>query len=157
MKIVLIIVLISVVMLIAFSVSEQYKEKFDFYANLNLFLQKFKLNLSFKQETLKNFLNTCKPKKQFKKFVEDYKLYLATNKVDLSNITVLSDEEKAELTNIILNIGKLDTATETKQIDSFLLTLDATLKKAEEDKRKLCPMIIKLSLLFAVGLAIILI
>ncbi|MCQ2564416.1 MAG: hypothetical protein MJ152_00955, partial [Clostridia bacterium] len=135
MKIVLIIVLISVIMLIAFSVSEQYKEKFDFYTNLNLFLQKFKLNLSFKQETLQNFLNSCKPKKQFKKFVEDYKQYLTTNKVDLSNINVLSDEEKSELTNIILNIGKLDISTEVKQIDSFLLTLETTLKKTEEDKK----------------------
>ncbi len=157
MKIVLIILLISVIMLIAFSVSEQYKEKFNFYTNLNLFLNRFKLNLSFKQETLQNFLNTCKPKKQFKKFVEDYKIYLATNQVDLSNITVLSSEEQLELKNIILNIGKLDSATETKQIDSFLLSLNLALKKAEEDQKRLCPMIIKLSLLFAVGLAIILV
>ena len=52
MKWFLIIVLIFVIMLIARAVSEQYKEKFDFYSNLKTFLQQLKINVSFRQEKI---------------------------------------------------------------------------------------------------------
>lgn len=157
MKWFLIIVLISAIMLIACSVSEQYKDKFDFYTNLKLFLQQFKLNVSFRQQKINEFLNTTKPKKQFKLFIEAYKAYLKTNKLDLSAIKILEDEDREELTNLVSNLGALDAKNEIHQLDGFLAQLEIKLKKATEDKNKLCPMIIKLSLLFAVGLAILLI
>ena len=55
------------------------------------------------------------------------------------------------------NIGRYDVRNELGQIDSFLATIEVKLKKALDDKNKLSPMILKLSLLFAIGLAILLI
>ena len=61
------------------------------------------------------------------------------------------------LNDIVKNIGKYDAKNEVQQLDTFLLTVDTRLSKALEDKNKLCPMIIKLALLFAIGLSILLI
>ena len=157
MKWFLIIVLICVIMLIAYAVSEQYKDKFDFYNNLKLFLQQFKINVSFRQEKINEFLNDIKPKKQFKIFIDEYKSYLKTNEINLSNLKLLDDEEKEELASLVCNLGKFDAKTEINQLENFLAALEFKLTKANEDKNKICPMIIKLSLLFAIGLSILLI
>jgi len=157
MKWLLIIILIFVIMLIAYAVSEQYKEKFDFYDNLKKFLNQFKLNPSFRQETILEFLDKTKAKRQFNIFIKEYKNYLKTKQLNLQDIKILDVEEKNELTNIVNSIGRMDATNEIKQLDSFLIEIEDKLKKAESDKSKLCPMIIKLSLLFAIGLAIILV
>ena len=65
MKWILIIILIFIIMLIAHAVSEQYKEKFNFYENLKTFLNQFKINIAFKQEKIIDFLEKTKSKKQF--------------------------------------------------------------------------------------------
>jgi len=70
-------------MLIAHSISEQYKDKYDFYNNLKLFLNQFKINISFRQEKINDFLNKTKAKKQFNLFINSYKNYLKTNELDL--------------------------------------------------------------------------
>jgi len=76
---------------------------------------------------------------------------------DINEIKILDIEEKIQLEEIVKNIGKFDVANEIDQIDTFLITIESKFKQAEMDKIKICPMILKLSLLFAVGLAIILI
>lgn len=157
MKWILIIVLIFVIMLIAHAVSEQYKEKYDFYNNFKIFLNQFKINVSFKQEKIIDILEKTKAKKQFKIFINEYKNYLKNNELNLNSIKILDEEEKGELTTIINSIGGFDAQNEIKQIETFLIDIDARLNKAEKDKTKLCPMILKLSLLFAVALSIILI
>lgn len=157
MKLILIIILIGVIMIIAYSISEQYKEKFDFYNNLKIFLQKFKINVSFKQSKIAEFIKSIKAKKQFNIFLKSYQNYLNKGILNLEQINILSDDEKNQLKNIVTNIGSYDVKNEISQIETFLIEIDQKLKKAEEDKKKLSPMIIKLSLLFAIGLAILLI
>ncbi len=157
MKWVLIVILISVVMLIAHAVSEQYRDKFDFYYNLKLFLNQFKINISFKQAKVNEFINSIKPRKQFKAFINSYQSYLSGKELDFSEIKVLENQEKEELKDLINRIGKNDAKSELAQTEQFLLSVEEHLKKAEEDKNKLCPMILKLSLLFAIGVAILLI
>ena len=154
MKWILIIVLIVVIMIIARAVSEQYREKFDFYNNLKTFFNQFKMNLSFKQDKILDFLEQTKAKKQFSLFVMAYKEYLKTNQINLDEIKILNYEEKTQLENMVKNIGRFDQTNESLQIETFLIDVDEKLKKAEQDKNKLCPMILKLSLLFAIGLAI---
>jgi len=157
MKWFLIIVLIVVIMIIAKAVSDQYREKYDFYYNLKIFFEKFKINLSFKQEKLNDFLNEMKFKKNFNIFIQSYKEFLHTNQLNLSNIKILDEEEKNQLDFYLKNIGKHDTNGELLQLDSFLSEINQKVKKCEQDKNKLCPMILKLSLLFAIGVGIILI
>lgn len=157
MKWLLIIVLILVIMLIAHAASEQIKEKYDFYYNLKIFLQQFKINVSFQQEKIINFLNEIKPKKQFNLFINAYKNYLKNNTINFEEIKILENDEKKQLEMIIKNIGNFDAQNEIQQLESFLVLINDRLKIAEEQKNKLCPMILKLSLLFAVGLAILLV
>lgn len=156
-KWILIIVLIVVIMLIAYSVSEQIKDKYDFFNNLKLFLNQFKINVSFRQEKINEFLQKNNSKKQFKLFIEEYSNFLKTGELNLEKIKVLDDDDKDILQDIVKNVGKYDAKNEINQMDSFLATVDVKLVKANEDKNKLCPMIIKLSLLFSIGLAILLI
>ena len=157
MKWILICILIVVIMRIASALSEQYKEKYDFYQNMQQFLSQLKINVSFNQDKLDKFLQLHVGKKNFKNFVADYQVYLKTNNLDLSNLTLLETDEKTELATIIKNIGKFDKENELKQLDGFLLSIDEKLKTAKENKAKMCPMIIKLSLLFALAMAILLI
>ena len=157
MKIALIVILVFMIMLIARALSEQYKDKYDFYSNLHGFLCQFKINLSFKQEKINEFLTSVNTKKQFKMFIDDYKEYLKTENLNFENLTFLEDEEKQILEDLIKSIGKHDVKTEIGQLDSFIETINTKKLKTEEDKNKICPMIIKLSFLFAIGLAILLI
>lgn len=157
MKWVLIGVLIVVIMLIAFSLSEQYKDRYDFYLNLKQFLAEFKINVAFKQDKLDKFLATRKSQKSFKLFVDAYSNFLKTNQLDLSSLKLLDEVEKQNLTRLILSIGKFDKSNEISQLDGFLLVVEGQLKTAEASKAKMCPMIIKLSLLFALAVAVLLI
>ena len=144
-------------MIIARSLSEQYRAKYDFYNNLHQFLNKFKINLGFKQTKVMDFLKETKSQKDFKQFIESYKTYLETSNLDLSSIKILEDEEKKELEDIIQNTGKLNVNGELNQIESFLCAVEIKRTNAEENKNKICPMILKLSFLFAIGLSILLI
>lgn len=157
MKLILIVLLVFMIMLIARALSEQYKDKYDFYSNLHSFLCQFKINLSFKQEKINEFLTNVNTKKQFKYFIDDYKEYLKTENLNFENLTFLETEEKLILEDLIKSIGKHDVKTEMGQLDSFIETINTKKLKTEEDKNKICPMIIKLSFLFAIGLAILLI
>ena len=157
MKLVLIILLIFIIMIIAKKVSEQYKDKYDFYCNLHNFLCQFKVNLSFKQEKVIEFLNGVDAKNQFNLFVEDYKQYLETDNLHLDNLTFLDSDEMIILEDIIKNIGKHDVKTEIGQLENFIENINLKKQHSEQDKNKICPLIIKLSFLFALGLVILLI
>ena len=157
MKITLIIILIFVIMLIARAFSEQYKDRYDFLNNLRNFLKHLRLNISFKQDKISKFLQNIEAKKQFKIFIKSYQKYLNSNEFDLKEITILEEDDKKILKDIIKNVGKFDAQNEINQLDNFLLIIEEKLSKAKEDKEKLCPMILKLSLLFAIGLSIVLI
>ncbi|MBR1987859.1 MAG: hypothetical protein IKA36_02345 [Clostridia bacterium] len=157
MKIALIIILIFVIMLIARAVSEQYKDRYDFFNNLKNFLNHLRLNISFKQDKIGNFLKKVEAKRQFKIFINSYQEYLETNQLSLEGISVLEESDKNILQEIVKNVGKFDAKNEMGQLDNFIMVVDEKLIKAKQDKEKLCPMIIKLSLLFAIGLSIVLI
>ena len=144
-------------MLIARAVSEQYKDKYDFYYNLKLFLSQFKINLSFRQAKINEFLKELKPRKYFKAFILEYQSYINGNTLNFETIKILESSEKEELKLIIEKMGRNDSKSEISQIEQFLASVETNLEKAEKEKTKLCPMIIKLSLLFAIGISILLI
>jgi len=157
MKIVLMVILISVIMIIAKAISSQFKDKYEFYYNLKLFLNEFKINLSFKHDKLNEFLTKTKASSSFSVFIKEYQSYLKTGEINLTKISFLDNEEIEFLEDIIKNIGKYDVKNEVLQIENFILLVEQKLTKAEKDKTSLCPMIIKLSFLFSIGLVIILI
>ena len=157
MRFFLMIILVVVIMLVAVSVTKQYKDKFDFYSNLKMFLIEFKINLAFKQENIKEILKKTKTNSSFFLFIGEYQNYLENGQLDLRKITFLDQEEIDLLEDIIKNIGKYNVKNEIAQMESFLLLVEEKLNKSSKDKQTLCPMITKLSFLFALGLVVILI
>ncbi len=157
MKWILIITLIVIIMVIAVSVSRQYRQKFEFYSNMKTFLERYKVNVSFKQEKIYDILSAHDGNIQFAPFISAYRDYLKSGDLNFSTIKVLDSEEITEIEGIVKSLGNYDQKNELAQIESFSLTIASRLKKAEEDKMKICPMILKLSFLFAVGVAILLI
>ncbi len=144
-------------MLIALSVMRQYREKYEFYTSFKKFLEEYKINISFKQNKIYEFLDKISSCKNFNVFLNCYKEYLKVGNTDFSKIKVLDSEEVTELYNITASLGKFDLKNELLQLEGFILTVNDRLDKARIDKDKLCPMILKLSLLFALGVAILLI
>ena len=126
-KWILIIILVVAIMMIAYSVSEQIKDKYDFFNNLKQFLNEFKINLAFRQEKIDEFLKKNNSKKQFKIFIEEYSNFLKTGELCLEKIKVLEDEDKQMLQDIVKNIGKYDAKNEINQMESFLLMVDEKL------------------------------
>lgn len=157
MKLLLIVVLVCVVMIIAKSVSAQYKDRYEFYVNLKSFLNEFKINLSFKQYKLNEFLSRNKANSSFNIFINEYQNFIEKGEIHLDKISFLEQDEIAFLEEMITSIGKYDVKNEIVQLDSFLVLIDEKLAKANNQKMQLCPMINKLSFLFAIGLVIILI
>ena len=157
MKWILIITLIVIIMIIASSVSRQYKEKFEFYTNLKIFLEKYKINVSFQQTKLNDILLVDRSNKSYEIFILAFKEFLKTGELSMDNLKILDVDETIELERIIRSLGLYDVKHELTQIDGFILTISGRLEKAERDKNKLCPMILKLSLLFAIGVSILLI
>ena len=156
MKWILIAILIIVVMLIAKSFTEQYIEKYNFYFNLKNFFNQFKINLSFKKNKILEFLDSINAKREFAKFKHSYIQFLSTGELNLNEIKVIDFDEKSRLKDMVLSMGKFDAKNEIIQLETYIIEIDDKLKKAEIDKTKLCPLILKLSLLFAIGFAIIL-
>ena len=157
MKWCLIGILITLIMIIAKAVSDQYKDKYNFYFNLKNLLVQFQINLSFKKDKVIDFLNKSSGKKQFKTFIDEYKNYLEGGEICLDKITLLDDYEKEDLIEIITNLGSSNSENEIKKLASFIEIINLKLEKAQQDKNKLCPLIIKLSLLFSLALSILLI
>ena len=52
------------------------------------------------------------------------------------------------------SLGKHDTAGEIKQLEAYDMYLKDKITKTLNEKEKYCPLITKLSFLFAIGLAI---
>lgn len=157
MKIILIFVLLTVVMIVAFKVSSFIKDKYNFYVHLKEFLNEFKLNLSFKREKITDFLTKQQYSKSFDVFINSYKEYLKSGELNLSDLIYLDDDEKEQLKAITTSIGRLDTQSELAQIEEFIAQINMKLQTSEKEKNKLCPLILKLSFLSAISVIIILI
>lgn len=155
MKFILLIALVAVIMLVAQGVSKQYKEKYALYEALGDFFRQMRLNLSFQKQKIKEILNQATIKKHNKEIYTAYLNYLDNGKtLDLSEVRILDDTETEQITNMLLSLGKNDASGELKQLDAYDIYLRDKIETTRRDKDKYCPLITKLSFLFAIGLAI---
>ena len=74
--------------------------------------------------------------------------------LDLDFVKVLDDTEREQLTNMLRSLGKNDTSGELKQLDAYDIYLKDKMDRTKAERDKYCPLITKLSFLFAIGLAI---
>lgn len=158
MKYILLVVLVAVVMLISQGVCRQYRERYMLFDAISDFFRQMRLNLGFQKQKIKEILNRATMRKTNKEIYGSYLEYLENGtSIDLYFVKVLDDTEKEQITNMLLSLGKNDTNGELKQLEAYEIYLKDKLCSSKEDKDKYCPLITKLSLLFAIGLAILLI
>ncbi|MBQ8431049.1 MAG: hypothetical protein IJX26_03840 [Clostridia bacterium] len=155
MKLGLMILLVILIMVIANGISKQYRERNYLFVNLFQFLSKYELNIGFKKEKMISIVNDFKGQGDIEEVLQTYKKYLIDNKeINLDNIKNLTDEERLFLNDMFVQLGNCDYQTEKNQLIIFKDYIQQKKTETEAQKNKYCPLILKLSLLFAIGLAI---
>lgn len=155
MKYLLMFALIGIIMIVAQGVCKQYRDRYILYESLSDFFRQMRLNLSFQKQKIKQILNQASLKRTNKDIFTAYLSYLEKgSNLDLDFIKIIDDAEREQLANMLQSLGKNDTSGELKQLDSYDLYLKDKVNKTKEERDKYCPLITKLSFLFAVGLAI---
>lgn len=155
MKYILMLALIGVIMLVAQGISKQYKDRYLMFEALGDFFRQMRLNLTFQKQKIKEILNQATLRKTNKDIYIAYLNYLEKGTpLDLAFVSVLDDMEEEQITKMLLSLGKNDTAGEIKQLDAYDIYLRDKIETTRREKEKYCPLITKLSFLFAVGLAI---
>ena len=142
-------------MVIAQGICRQYRERCSLFEALNDFFRQMRLNLNFQKQKIKEILNRAQIRKANKDIYTTYLEYLDKGtSIDLNFVKVLDQAEQAELTDMLLSLGKNDASGELQQLDSYDIYLKDKIDVARKDRDKYCPLITKLSFLFAIGLAI---
>lgn len=155
MKYILMLGLIGVIMLVAQGVCKQYRERYALFEALGDFFRQMRLNLGFQKQKIKEILNQTTLKRANKDIYISYLNYLEKGMViNLGDIRILEDNEQEKLTNMLQSLGKNDTFSEIKQLEAYEVYLKDKIETTKGEKNKYCPLITKLSLLFAIGLAI---
>lgn len=150
-KFVLILTLIALIMLIARAIANNYKERHKIYCEIVDFVQNYKLNIGFKKQKIKLLTQKFTDKSTV---LGCYNNYIDTGKFDLSNVRLLDDNEKAQIKDYFVQFGNGDFETEKKLIDIVENYFKQKIDETKQVKDKWCPMIIKLSFLFSLGVAI---
>lgn len=155
MKYLLMLTLIGVIMLVAQGICKQYRERYTLFESLGDFFRQMRLNLSFQKQKIKEILNQATIKKTNQEIYTTYLNYLEKGTaIDISFVRILEDVEQEHITNMLRSLGKNDTNGELQQLDAYDIYLKDKIESTRREKEKYCPLITKLSFLFAVGLAI---
>lgn len=155
MKYILMLCLIAVIMLVAQGVCKQYRERYSLYEALGDFFRQMRLNLGFQKQKIREILNQATLKKANKDIYIAYLEYLDKgSSLTLDFVRILDDNEQEYLQKMLISLGKNDTSGEIKQLDSYDIYLKDKIERTRLEKEKYCPLITKLSFLFAIGLAI---
>ncbi len=155
MKYILMLGLIAVIMLIAQGVCKQYRERYALFEGLNDFFRQMQLNLNFQKQKINEIINQTSLRKNNKEIYIAYLDYLKEGtSLDITSIRILDDNEQVQITNMLLSLGKNDVSGELTQLESYKIYLSDKITQSRQEKDKYCPLITKLSFLFAVGLAI---
>ena len=158
MKIFLLILLVIVIMLIAKGIASQYKEKNTFYVSIMQFLNSYELNIGFKKDKIKDLVEKIEAKGQAKILFEEYKGYLTDETaLKFEDVKVITEEEKNFLIEMFTRLGTNDYSNEMTQLKVFKSYIQDKINISDKESNKNYPLIMKLSFLFSLGLALVLI
>jgi len=155
-KLALLIVLIIMIMMIALGVVKQYRQRHSLFLELSIFLNEYELNIGFKKEKIKDIILNFNATGEFKLILNNYlENFNDTNNLNFDNIKILQADEKSYLISMFKKLGTSDYENEKLQLVTFKSYIEEKVLSCKEKQNKLCPIIIKLSFLFALGVAII--
>ena len=147
----LLFVLVLLIMMVANRVSQQYKDRYQMYCDITNFFDTYKLNVGFKKEKIKNLTKNFQDNTTV---LGCFNHYLDSGKFDLSKVKLLNQNEKAQIREYFLKLGNGDYDTEKKLIEIAKEFFDNKVRETKDFKDKWCPLINKLTFLFALGVAI---
>lgn len=155
MKYLLMIAFVVIVMLIAQGVCRQYRERCYVFEGIDDFFTQMRLNLSFQKQKIREILEKASIKRNCKEIYTIYLQYLDSGQaIDLSPIKILEQDEQEQITNMLKSLGKSNVESEIKQLEVYKEYLKTQIEQCRAERNKYCPIITKLSLLFAIGLVI---
>ena len=158
MKLFLIVVLVVIIMLIAKGVANQYRERHSFFIQIINFLNTYELNIGFKKEKIKDLVEKIETKAQARLLFDEYKKFLVEEKVlGFKDIKIITDDERVFLVDMFTSLGTNDYSNEMSQLKVFKIYIQDKINKSEKESNRNYPLIIKLSFLFSIGLALVLI
>ena len=156
LKISLLLILVVMIMLIALGVVKQYKDRHNIFLELSMLLNEYELNIGFKKEKLKKIVSNFKATGDTKQILHIYlDNFNNTNNINLDSVKILQSDERSYLISMFKKLGTSDYENEKLQLLNFKAYIKDKLMESKEKKNKLCPLIIKLTFLFALGVAII--
>ncbi len=138
-------------MMIARAVAKNYKERHKIYCDIWDFVQNYKLNVGFKKEKIKLLTQKYTDKTTV---LGCYNEYISSGKFDLNDVKLLDADEKEQIKDYFVQLGNGDFETEKKLIEIVEEYFKQKIDETKRIKDKWCPMIIKLSFLFSLGVAI---
>lgn len=155
MKILLILILITIVILLAKAFCQQYIDRYIFYDNMLNFVRSLDINICFQKSKLGNILQRQNANSYYKIFVEEYMAFIKNDKeCKFERLSILTDEEKSYLLDMVSTLGRNDLENEIKQLETHKKIFEKKLDEATKIKNAKVPMIMKLSVMLALLLAI---
>lgn len=160
MKFVLIIVLVALCTYVGYGFSKFYVNRYDFFKEFVLFLNKVNLSINFSKDKLKNILGEYKtPSKELTFILKNFLVCLEQKNLSekqlFAGCKLLKSEEKSTLLAFFNSLGRFDLAGQTKHIESFAKDFELRQKHAEQEKNKYSPLFTKLGLIIGVLISLI--
>lgn len=143
MKILIGILCVIICTFIGKILSEKYQKRKEFFSELNNLNQKLKSEISFKQSSLKDIVDSLS-----NATLKSYLIEYVFNKNESINVVFLSNDENDFLKDYSKNLGVFDKNSQL----SFLSSVDSQIytyyKSGREEERKYRKLYIKLGFLF---------
>jgi len=136
---------------IGWGIQNYYKNRINFYDNLDNFLHYLINNINFYRDSIKkilgNYLSTTNDSKYLKNIITAF----ISGESEIDSIIVKKDEKQL-IANIFNHLGKSDSENQIAGLRNFSTQVQFVLKRCREDYEKVGKIASKLGFLF--GLAI---
>lgn len=153
-KFLLLIALVVAIVCIAKGVAKQYTDKLRFFQNLKSFFDIYGLNLGFKKDKIRDIVKNFQTDGEASEFFLSYLNFLEKGGDIEFNSKIISDEDKKIIKDIFKSLGQGDYVTEKEQLKITMSYLNGQIETSKSESDKFCPLILKLSFLFALLVAI---
>lgn len=151
---------------VGFGVSGYYTQRKKFFFDLLNFLNSLKTDICFSAKDLKKILYECMNQvginKDFKLLLKNYTNLLDNNveviKENLfKDIKILAEQEKESIYQFFCKLGKLDSFTQSEEIEKLLKINDLYFLDAKDESIKYSSLYIKLGVIIGAFIALIII
>lgn len=164
MKILLILIIIACFCYVGFCISKYYKKRNKFFCSLLNVIEKVNVDINYSNKNLcAIFNNELTDDVNIKKLISNFCEYLENKTIVLDEkqlfkgINIVKPDEKNIILDFFNQLGRHDAQNEIKLINNFKTVLMPIQESASMQLKKYGPMSFKLSTLFGLLLAILLI